>query len=65
MVKIESYCSACSQSGYCQGGCSNQGKGVKVYYCDECGDELDEEIYQAEGKDLCGYCLKEKYRKKD
>jgi hypothetical protein len=35
---------------------------VEVYYCDKCGDELDE-IYEVDGDDLCEECLKERFRR--
>lgn len=34
------------------------------YYCDECGDELGDEVYNDGDQDLCEYCLKEKYKLK-
>lgn len=60
MKRIENHCCDCAVPGYpCRGSaCPN--RNVEVYYCDECGCELDE-IYDVDGEELCESCLKEKF----
>lgn len=65
MIRIENNCVDCTGSGLPCLGMSCPNRRVKVYYCDKCGEELGEEIYHADGEDLCEYCLKEKFRKED
>jgi hypothetical protein len=62
MRKIENRCCDCATPGYpCLGRACPLVR-VEVYYCDKCGDEL-EEIYEVEGDDLCEECLKERFRR--
>ncbi len=62
MVRYEDRCCDCAVPGYpCQGSsCPN--RNVPVYYCDKCGDELDD-IYDADGEELCEDCLKDRFRR--
>ncbi len=62
MKRIENHCCDCATPGYpCRGSACPLTR-VEVYYCDECGEELDE-IYDAEGMELCEECLKDMYRR--
>lgn len=62
MKRIENHCCDCATPGYpCRGSACSLTR-VEVYYCDECGEELDE-IYDAEGMELCEECLKNMYRR--
>ena len=64
MLKYENRCCDCATEGYpCEGAyCSN--RNVPVYYCDKCHAELDpDDMYEADGKDLCADCLLEIFRK--
>jgi hypothetical protein len=62
MKKIENRCCDCATPGYpCLGRACPLTR-VEVYYCDKCGDEL-EEIYEVDGDDLCEECLKERFRR--
>jgi hypothetical protein len=63
MLKIEDRCCGCAAPGYpCEGNsCPN--KNVRVYYCDKCGDEITDEVYEVDGKDLCEGCLKKMFLK--
>lgn len=57
-IKIENHCVGCDIP------CINCGlKRVEVYYCDECGEEIEGDIYEAEGDELCEECLLARYRK--
>lgn len=49
-------CETCMGSG-----CPN--KNVEVYYCDKCGKEIDGDVYEVDGDDVCEMCLHEKFRK--
>lgn len=64
MKRIENHCRGCATDGYpCLGSACSFTR-VEVYYCDKCGDEL-EEIYDVDGEELCEYCLKEKFRRNE
>ena len=60
MVRYESFCVECE---HCIGqGCRNA-KPIPVYYCDECGDECGDDVYDVNGDELCDYCLRKKFRR--
>ena len=63
MVKIENQCCDCAVPGYPCLGSSCPNRHVEVYYCDKCGDSIEDDVYEVEGEELCEYCLKEKFRK--
>lgn len=61
MKQIENHCVGCGDMYPCIGaGCSR--RHVEVYYCDKCGEEIDD-VYEADDEDLCEDCLKEKFKK--
>ena len=62
MVKRENRCCDCAVPGYPCRGSACPLVDIEVYYCDKCGDELDE-IYDVDGEELCEYCLKEMFRR--
>lgn len=58
MVKYENECCDCATPNYpCLGSkCPN--RNVPHYYCDSCGDEVDQkELYDYAGQEVCGDCL--------
>ena len=63
MFKIENHCCDCAVPGYpCRGSaCPN--RKVVVYYCDDCGEELDV-VYEVDEEELCDHCLREKFRRR-
>ena len=63
-LKYEDRCCDCATPGYPCLGSSCPNRNVPVYYCDKCGDELDE-VYVVEGDDLCEDCLKDMFRKEN
>ena len=63
MVKIENHCCDCAAPGYPCLGSACPNRNVEVYYCDECGEELDDDIYDVDGEELCEECLKERFRR--
>jgi hypothetical protein len=65
MVKIENHCVGCAVPAYPCRGESCPLRKVKVHYCDKCGEELDDEIFEVDGEELCEECLKDKFRKED
>ena len=57
MKRIENHCVGCPT-------CINCGlKEVEVYYCDHCKEEIDGDVYESEGEELCESCLLKKHRK--
>ena len=63
MVRYENHCCDCDVPGYhCLGDLCSLRR-VPVHYCDECKDEIDGDVYDVDGRDLCEYCLKRMFRK--
>ena len=62
MIRIENRCCDCATPGYPCRGSACPLVDIEVYYCDKCGEELDE-IYDVDGEELCEYCLKEMFRR--
>ena len=63
MVKIENHCCDCAVSGYPCRGSSCPLRHVEVYYCDKCGEELGDDIYDVDGEELCEYCVLEMFKR--
>jgi hypothetical protein len=59
MIKYENQCVGCET---CIGShCRN--RRVPVIYCDKCDYEIDGDVYDVDGQDLCEDCLKEMFKK--
>ena len=59
MEKHEDRCVGCER---CMGRCCSN-RNVTVYYCDDCGNEIDyDNRYQVDEDDLCEKCLKIRYK---
>lgn len=63
MVRIENHCCNCAVPGYPCLGNACERRHVEVHYCDNCEFEIDGDIYEVDGEELCEDCLKEKFRK--
>ena len=63
MLKYNNYCCDCAVPGYPCRGSSCPNLNVPVYYCDECGDEIDDDIFDVDGEELCEDCLKDMFRR--
>lgn len=63
MVKLENRCCDCATPAYPCRGSACPLMDIEVYYCDKCGDELDE-IYDVDDKELCEHCLKKEFRRR-
>ena len=61
-VKYEDHCCGCATPSYPCLGSSCPNRNVPVYYCDNCGEEI-EEVYDVDGEELCEECLKEMFRR--
>lgn len=60
MIRIENDCCGCAVPAYPCLGDSCPLRHQKHYYCDSCGDEVQELYYGISGKELCADCaLKE------
>lgn len=57
MLRIEDQCIGCASPGNPCLGARCPRRNTKVYYCNKCGEELDD-IYEVDGEDLCEECLK-------
>ena len=65
MVRIENHCCDCAVPGYpCMGDLCSLRR-VEVTYCDSCHEEIGEydDIYDADGKEICEYCLLNMFRR--
>lgn len=63
MIIYESQCVDCTSLGlYCMGSACPKRR-VAIAVCDRCECELDE-IYDAEGEELCEDCLKDMFRRR-
>lgn len=65
MLKVEDRCCGCAAPGYPCVGNACPFKRARIYYCDKCGEEITDEVYEVDGKDLCEDCLKEMFSKED
>lgn len=63
MKRIEDQCMGCAVPGYPCLGASCPNRNVEVYYCDRCGAEIGDDLFEVDGEDLCEDCLKEMFRK--
>ena len=51
--------------GPCPMGCIHCGRSHEHnYFCDECGEEYLEELFEYDGKELCWECYKAKFNEK-
>lgn len=62
MLTYENQCVGCTSMGLSCMGTTCPNRNVRVYYCDKCGDEL-EEVYDVDGEELCEECLKDMFRR--
>ena len=65
MMRYENQCCDCSVPGYPCRGVDCDLRHVPVYYCDKCKEEIPEDVYEVDGKEICEYCLKRLFLKKD
>ena len=65
MVGYENHCCDCAAPGYPCAGSACSLRNVEVHYCDNCEEELGDEIYDVDGEELCEDCLKERFRRID
>ena len=63
MLNIENHCCDCATPSFpCLGDICPL-REVEVHYCDKCGMELEEDIYDVDGDELCEDCLKEMFKR--
>lgn len=61
MRKTENHCVDCGLP--CRGDACPH-RNVEVWYCDKCDEEINpNEVYEADGYDLCEDCLKKMFKK--
>lgn len=65
MVKYENRCCDCAVPGYPCRGASCPLRRVPVHYCDSCGEEISDGIFDAYGEEYCDECYKELYGVED
>ena len=62
MKKLIDECVGCTSMGLSCMGITCPNRNIPVYYCDECGEEM-EEVYEVYGEELCEECLKDMFRR--
>lgn len=65
MVRHEDRCCECASPGYPCLGSACPNRDVAVYYCDTCKGEIEGDVYEVDGEDLCEECLKDRFRRND
>lgn len=65
MRKIENHCCDCTSGSYSCVGSGCKYRHVEVYYCDKCKDQIEGDVYEFDGDDLCEYCLLKMFKKED
>ena len=63
MKKKVDMCCGCATDMYTCLGSLCPKRHVTVYYCDKCDCEIEGDVYDVDGKDLCEECLKDLFRK--
>lgn len=65
MIKYEDHCCDCAVPAYpCRAPYCDNLK-VPVFYCDECEEEINDDVYEVDGEDLCEDCLKYRFRRRE
>lgn len=65
MIRWENHCVGCTSIGLHCLGSSCPNRNVLVYYCDRCKDEIDGDIYDVDGEELCEDCLLKTFRRNE
>lgn len=58
MIKVINECCDCATPSYPCRGSSCPNLHVKRYYCDKCGEEIDDVPYEYFGMELCRKCYR-------
>lgn len=56
MVKYENHCCDCATPAYPCRGASCPNRSVEVHYCDNCGYEIEGDVYEIDGEEFCEDC---------
>lgn len=64
-IRYEDQCDGCEAPGYPCLGKRCPKRHVPIPYCDNCSFDIDGDVYEDDGMDLCEECLKERFRKKE
>lgn len=59
MIKYENRCCGCAVPAYPCRGSSCPLRSVPVYYCDNCGKEIEGDVHEKDGEELCAACFVE------
>ena len=65
MLQYKNYCCDCAAPGYPCRGSSCPNLNVPIHYCDLCKYEIEGDIYDVDGEELCEECLKDMFRRID
>lgn len=62
-IRYEDQCDGCEAPGYPCLGKRCPKRSVKIWVCDRCKNDIDGDVYEVDGMDLCEECLKERFFK--
>ena len=65
MVRYENYCVGCTAIGLVCMGATCPNRDVPIHYCDKCKYEIDGDVYDVDGEELCEDCLKDMFRRNE
>ena len=65
MKKLTDMCCNCAVPSYPCMGSSCPNRNVPVCYCDQCGCEIDGDIYDVGDEELCEECLEDMFRRRE
>ena len=57
MIRYENGCVGCPTERGCIGRACPR-REIAIFVCDHCDEDIDEDIYEVDGEDLCESCLK-------
>ena len=63
MIQYENHCCDCAAPGYPCLGSTCPHRNVAIHYCDSCGEEIEGDLYEVDGEELCEECLKDMFRR--
>ena len=60
MIRYDDGCVGCPADMGCLGNACPY-RHLTIYVCDKCGEDIEGDVYEAEGDHLCEDCLKARY----
>ena len=64
-IRYEDQCCGCESEGYPCLGARCPKRRVPIPFCDRCKEDIDGDIFDSDGEELCEECLKDNHRRKE